>query len=165
MSDPKLADYDFLFLKSHYNQFIYSIEPFLRKLPNVPYTHLNLNTDSVIYRDGKFVVTNYKHDIQSLLEGIINCAIFVITVFNSFRIKLIKTEEFPPICSLGKKFILEDWLNAANIIEKEEYRQYHIELRGKHVFYVPLAKNVPVSYAELNNNVDDLVGQLFLRHP
>ncbi len=150
---------------------IYSLQPLLKRIIDNKVNTLILNPESAVFTNGKFeyadgiFVTN--DGSESVINcAVINCAIFVLAILNSFNYKLVDADSWPDVTDESKKKYLDDWLNAQKIAteHREGYYKYNKEIRGKHVLAAPTNSVNPVKHCEAESLSKALISFLKAEH-
>ena len=146
----EFSTYYFNKIENFKNELIYSLKPLLEFIIRNKTNTLVIKVENVIYKDGKFNLSDGNYLIDDECEKFINCGVFVLAILNSFGYKLININDWPIVTAATKRQYLEDWLNSKNIVgaEREKYYQSNREIRGKHVLSAPSTTIKPSDYLE-----------------
>lgn len=120
---------------------------------------LIINVGCVVYKDGKFDMASGFYLVDGEIERIINCAVFVIALLNTYDYKIANVDSWPSVTDATKNTYLEGWLNHFSITgtERDKYYAYNKEIRGKHILVAPSAVAKPANYTEANALSDTLL--------
>jgi hypothetical protein len=119
------------------------------------------NREPVIYNGGKFHFPTGNYEAQSPVEKIVNCAVFVLALLNTYDYQLLDWNSWPNISEDNNAF-LNSWLDHYNIPhdQRSAYYQMTKEVRGKHVIVCPDTRSSPSPYNEASVLADELIHRL-----
>jgi len=158
ISGDKFADYYFIPLSDFEEKFIDSLMAIAELIAENKNNNLILDLQSIVYAGSKFDISSGNYVINSEVECIINCGVFVMELLETYDYKLIDWESWPTVSNETKSQYLEDWLNYNRIpvVERPKYYNINKEIRGKHIVASSFSGNFPSKYdvtEELSNSI------------
>jgi hypothetical protein len=158
ISLPHFANYYFLPLKDFPKKDIISLSVFAELIKSNSFNNLQLNIGAIAYNGAIFNVRG-DYVIKSEIETVINCGVFVIALFESFKFKLLDWNTWPSVSASERIPNMEDWLNYVGIplSARQSYYNINKEIRGKHVFATTKSKNRPASFWEIEKLAEKII--------
>lgn len=166
ISSPSLSEYYFQTVNFFHSDFIDSLCALCEEIAahNLNNMQITISDSGVIYKGARFSSGDGKLQITDDTENYINCGIFVVMIFASYNSEIIDWKNWEPVDAANRHSYLEDWLNAQNIpdTERADYYKTNINVRGKHVFSVPLT-SIPASQDELERIANIILPKMEIR--
>lgn len=132
---------------------IISLDPLVNKL--------QFSRNNIIYDGGKFNLMSGVFQINSMIENIVNCGIFVTALLKTYDYNLLDWNTWPNSRPQSISRYLDIWLSS-NIsdADREKYYNTSKEIRGKHVIVSPLTQSKPSVYLEAEDLANNLIKEL-----
>lgn len=119
------------------------------------------NREPVIYNGGKFSFPTGDYNAKCPVEKVVNCAVFVIALLNTYDYPLLDWNSWPDISPDSCTF-LDAWLDYCKIPENRKGHYYKLtkEVRGKHVIVCPDTESAPSVFNDANPLAEKLIHAL-----